>query len=319
MSETAGQHQEIEAYIQLRRLWIEDAVEAVSGDRTADPLDVFPAPPTERRAIADPGWDETTEASLRGIAARFGMGSEVDIPSGADEEIIDAGLAWKMESELEIAHGHLTLAGSKRTLTPDERVHLEHRYGKASEGVITEYELARFLASRAPDFEAFQEDVVLPLGYEVAPGYATIHEPTGQLVQIGSNRHGPVRLLLVEGYQGVDHQDKPRTYNPDGSVVMRLVSDLLKAQGDTDSSIGLVTSNTYGGSRTIDAVSAGLKNDRLFMVGMYGRQTLADIKGSAPAQASAGQLAGELHVTAERLLRLEAEWQTIKDGQAAES
>ena len=88
---------------------------------------------------------------------------------------------------------------------------------------------------------------------------------------------------------------------------MRFVSDVLTANGDNDSPIGLITSNAYA-SRIPEAMRAGLKNGREFGVAMYGRETLAKVQ-DAPMKPDTdlNQLPGELRVMHDNLQKLLSE------------
>ena len=84
-----------------------------------------------------------------------------------------------------------------------------------------------------------------------------------------------------------------------------MVAGVRAAAGDQTSSIGLITSTTYP-SRDIAAREAGLKSDRDFTVGMYGRSTLAKIQGKPASDPTPiNQIPGELYVIAEALQSLQ--------------
>src|SRR4051812_30743184 len=86
-------------YIEVRQLWLADAVELVTGSREGNPLDVFPQSTEVRRDA--PGLDltEEQESSFREIAGRFGIGGEMDVTSAAECHVLEGGLAWKIEAE----------------------------------------------------------------------------------------------------------------------------------------------------------------------------------------------------------------------------
>ena len=86
---------------------------------------------------------------------------------------------------------------------------------------------------------------------------------------------------------------------------MGIISDMLSAQGDEVSTVGFNTSNTYA-SNAIDTTRAGLERGRPFHVGMYGRQTLAEVEGKPAAEPTEIQhIPGEMYAMQVRLLGLE--------------
>lgn len=302
----AGAPETIEAYLADRKEWLVDAVELMTGSREGDPREVFPAPPEVRAEAPDPGLDDEQEVALREIASRFGLGGEVDVPSAAEVEIFEGGKPWKVKAEMEIANPNSIriYAGSPNRRTGAD----EGGYGSG-----TECEMVRRLAELDPDFVPLEEDVVVPFGYKVEEGFEVVAAPTGQLKQIGTRKEQPVYLLQVDREDFVNDQGESKYRNqPDGAALMGIVSNILRAQGQDTESIGLLTSSTYA-SRAIDVVRAGLRDGRVFRVGMYGRRTLADVKGEpVAAPTDLRQIPGELHVIAEKLAALEEEYQASR-------
>lgn len=316
MTGEADQGQEVrlqtEAYIAERKRWIGDAVELIAGDRSTDPTEVFQAPmkePDEARADqAGLDLNFEQEQSLRKIAGRFGVGGEQDVTSNADQQVLEGGKPCKVESELAIAGGSksIIMAGSPfRKLGTDETGYLETKYGTST---TTEFDMIRQVAEAQEGFEPSEQDEVLPFGYDIQNNYQLTDEATGQLVKIGSINGAPIVLLRVDRENFTDEEGKPKYRNqPDSAALMGFVSNVLSACGDEASSVGFNTSNTYA-SRAIDTVRAGLKAGRSFSVGMYGRKTLAEVKGEPVAEPTAiNQIPGELRVMHDKLQQLAAE------------
>lgn len=302
----------VEAYLAERQAWMREAVEVVTGDPNQDPLEIFPAA-TEVRADGQAlELTADAETALREVAGRFGIGGEKDVHSGSNHQLIEGGLAWKIDAEAAItdATDSIVYAGSEhRPINrEDEVAYMKNRLGEDVAVGANEYEIARQLAELEPGFEPLEEDIVLPFGYDISDGFKLVQETTGQLVQIGTNNGRPVTLLRVDRENYVDEEGANKYRNqPDSAALMGIISDILTAAGDEESTVGMNTSNTYS-SRVIDAVRAGLRRGRSFDVGMYGRQTLADVKGEAAAEPTAiNQIPGELHTIYAKLQQLEAE------------
>jgi hypothetical protein len=311
----------IEAYLAEGHEWIADAVGILSPDRDRnhDPLEIFPEPTEPRDAAPDPGLTPGQETGLREIAGRFGIGGETDVPTGADWQINEGGKPWKIEAEAAINEGATTIifAGS-----PDRsekngdmgRDEIDYMQGKLPEGktaATNEYDMVRQIAEMQPGFAALAQPETLPFGYDIQHGHALVHEPTGQLVKIGEIKGVPVLHLRVDRenyFDEVEGKNKFRN-RPDSKELMGFISDMLSAPTelkDEGARIGLNTSTTYA-SRVIDAMRAGIDRDRTFSVGMYGRQTLAEIRGIAVTEPTKiNHIPGEMYVMHTKLLELEA-------------
>lgn len=309
-------NQSIEAYLSERAAWMADAVEVLTGDREADPAVVF-APATEVRDDAAPlGLTAEQETFLREVAGRFGIGGEANVYSRAEVQILEGGKPWKIEAEAQIIHTAKTIlfAGSPyRKLGQDETDYLKAKLPEGTEPADNEYDMARQIAGLQEGFEALEADEVLPFGYNIQNNHSLVSEATGQLVRIGKLEEADVIMLRVdrENYEDEDGKAKYRN-QPDGAALLRVVSEVLSATGDDTSAVGINSSTTYA-SRAVDTVRAGLKSGRTFSVGMYGRQTLADVKGE-PVAAPTGinQIPGELHTMQEKLVQLAAECDASK-------
>lgn len=314
-----------EAYIAERQRWIGDAVELLTGDRSTEPTQVLQAPMTgPNEARADQAGLELSveqELSLREIAGRFGVGGEQDIKSNTDQEILEGGLPWKVEAEAinvlvrnrdteTIAHSPKTIifSGSPfRKLGATEISYLELKFGTAG---TTEFDMVRQVAEAQEGFEPSEQDEVLPFGYDIQNNHELKDEATGQLIKIGSIDGTSVVLLRIDRENYTNDEGEPKYRNqPDSAALMGFISGVLTACGDETSSVGFNTSTTYA-SRAIDTVRAGLKVGRSFNFGMYGRQTLAEVKGGAVAEpTSIHQIPGELRVMHDKLQQLAAELQ----------
>lgn len=307
--------QAAEAYASHVRKAVSRVAEILTGDEEADPSEVFVSP-TERRddqtvkeAFGDVELTPGLERDLREAVAPLGLGGEQDVASQASYQIVEGGKPWKVEAEVAIAAEADTIifAGSPhRNIGQDE---IDYIAGKLPEGVEpgkTELEMVRKIAEMQAGFEPLEEDSVLPFGYDISSNHEFTSEPTGQLVQIGTRLGKPVLLLRVDRENYLDDEGNSRyRYQPNSAALMGLVSQYLTANGDTESAIAIVTSSTYA-SRAVDTVIAGLENGRTFEVGMYGRETLAGVRGAEVAAPSPiNQLPGELRVFAEKLRTLE--------------
>jgi hypothetical protein len=320
----------VDAYLHTRMVWIGDAVELLGGDRDLDPTTVLEAPmqdPTQARADSEAFKLRETEtaglseaeitdlydqksAKLREIAGRFGIGGEADVLSRADVQINEGGKVWKVEAEDAIsAHAKtIIFAGQTvRKLGADEILYTEAKYGPQPQEV-SEFAMVRQVAEAHPRFVGLESDEAMPFGYEVTAEHRLITEPTDQLVKIGEIDGKPVMLLRVDSESFVDDEGKTKErFRPDSAAQMLFIAQVLSACGDETSSVGMNTSNTYS-SRSIDTVRAGLISGRTFDVGMYGRQTLADIQGKpTPEPTPLNQIPGELRVAYDKLLQLQAE------------
>jgi hypothetical protein len=304
------QRAEVQAYIDQRTQWMADAVELITGDREADPLEVFPAPTEPRNATEGLPLTEAQEAELRPIAERFGVGTEQDVPGTAQIRLKEGGLVWKVEAEAAIGGEQDTniFAGSPyRVINEVEVSHISVKYGVDMTDK-TEYDMVRFVAEQQPGFVANEQDEILPFGYALSAEHELVTEPTGQLVKIGEKNGQPVMLLRVDREYFTDDEgaQKPR-FQPDSAALMIFIGNVLSACGDETTAVGMDTSTTYA-SRVVDTMRAGLKSGRYFDVGMYGRQTLADAKNQPIAEPTAiNQIPGELYALYEKLKNLQSE------------
>lgn len=311
------QHINTEAYLAERAIWMADAVELISGSRETDPLSVFEPATEVRDDSTGMQLTDEQEVALREVAGRFGIGGEADVKSGATHQILEGGKPWKVEAEAKITEAAETIlfAGSpNRKLGQDEVDYLKTKLPEGEEPASTEYEMVRQIAEMQEGFEPLESDEELPFGYDINSNYAVLGEPTGQLVRIGSLNGADVVLFRVDRENYVDeNEEDPKKQNkyrnqPDSAALMGVVSEVLNLCGDDHSSVGINSSTTYA-SRAVDTVRAGLKNGREFKVGMYGRQTLADVKGD-PIAAPTGinQIPGELHTMQTKLAQLASEF-----------
>jgi hypothetical protein len=317
MSEyTYGNPEEsVEQYITTRSAWLEEAVKIAGAPEGSSPVEVFAAPTSVRADAPAPGYTTEQEEAIREIAGRFGIGGEADVPAIADVEIIEGGKPWKVEAEALIANpqGVRIYAGSsKRRIGADEAAYVQNKLANSEDAAATiEYDMVRQIAEMQPGFIPLEKDVVWPFGYKVEPGHAVVREKTGQLRQIGTQDDQPVVLLRVDREDYVDEQGADKYRNqPDSLALMSIVDSVYNTQGYGNQSIGLLTSNTYA-SRAVDIVRAGLKSGSDFRVGMYGRQTIAEVQDKPTAEpTSINQIPGELHVIAKKLALLAEESQS---------
>jgi hypothetical protein len=294
----------VEAYLAERREWMADAVGICSDDRNRkrDPLEIFlapPKPPEPRANAPDPGFTPGQETALRTVVARFGLGGEVDVPNGADYQVNEGGKARKIDAEAKVNQGArvIIFAGSPdRHIGEDEIEYMKKRLESDTALAESEYDMARQIAGWQEGFVPLGKPEVLPYGYDVDNDFALLREPTDQLVKIGKQNGAEVLQLRV------DRGSKKF----DTAAILGFISDMLSAEGDELSSVGMNTSTTYP-SRAVDIVRAGLQHGRPFHVGMYGRHTLAAVERKSAAEPTAiNQIPGELHVMQTKLLELQA-------------
>ncbi len=320
--EAVIQEQGPEAYLAERQAWVREAIEIITGDPTSDPNEVLPSAGQVRADSPGLTLSQEQEHGLREVAGRFGIGGEVDVTSGAACQILEGGKPWKIEAEAAIAGDAATIIFSASNmrragkgidaphLGQDEVDYMQGKYGVDLTGK-TEYDMARVIAESQEGYMALEQDEVLPFGYDIHNNPAFVTEPTGQLVKIGTARGKDVLLLRVDREDFVKDDGITLGYRkqPKTAELMSVVADVLTACGDTTSDIGFNTSNTYV-SRAIDVFRAGLMhgNGHGFSVGMYGRGTLAETKGTPAAEPTAiNQIPGELHVIYSNLEKLKAE------------
>jgi hypothetical protein len=297
---------EAQAYLAVRQQWMADATEVITGNREAVPSEVFPEPSEVRRESEGLELSPEQEAQLREVAGRFGVGGPEDVPSHANHQLIEGGLAWKIDAEAVITNpsGSVIFAGTphRKITREDEVAYVKNRLG-TEDVPENEYKLAKALAAIQPGFEPAEERV-LPFGYDIGNGFALQQEATGQLVQIGTNNGRPVMVVRVDRENYTDEEGNAKYRNqPDSTALMGFIAEVLSATGDEISSVGLNTSNTYS-SRVIDAVRAGLARNRKFDVGMYGRDTLTGVGAPLPKETEINQIPGELRTINDKLQHL---------------
>lgn len=281
----------------------------------ASPLEVFPAPNTVRSE--DTGLELTPEqeAGLRQAAAELGFGREADRTisemgfSGA-HVIIEGGLPHKIMAEaLMVKDDSLAdpstyiFAGSPhRKTTSDAEVASAEKQFDGKHG-DTEFDSARLAAESIPGFVASEEDQILPFGYDLDADYALVAQASGQFTLIGHIDGTPVVLMKIDRENYTDEEGNAKYRNqPDSAAVIKIVSQVLSGNGDSDQPIAFVTSSTYQASREVDAAGVAVEIDRPIAVATYGSARLAATKGeSAPAPAPINQLPGELHKLAQNV------------------
>lgn len=321
MVEAEGQHSpdnpelkhSIEARVHEQIGQIENLAVAIGGEGSSVE-DVFPEPPEVRQDAPRPEWTEEQIAAAREVAHGFGFGAEQDVSTDthAAAVILEGGLAWKLAAEAAALNnedpGTVIFAGSPhRVLREDEHEFVRDRLGGTLKDGATEYDLAKFFAN---SFVGGREERDLGFGYQVAKDNNTVEGDTGQLLQVGELEGQDVLLLRVDRENYTDEEGNMKYNQPDSAALMRFVGDVMTRCGDEETPVGLITSNTYA-SRTPDATRAGLKNGRLFAVGMYGRRTLAGVKGTEMTNDSPlEQLPGDLWMLHYKLQALKSELQS---------
>lgn len=311
--------QNIEAYLDQRQQWMGDAVVVYAGEEqeNRDPLSVFPEPTEVRTAAPAPELTSDQETALREIAGRFGLGGEADVLSAADYQINEGGRARKVDAEARINQGARVIiySGSPdRLFNPDnpidkdEIAYLEERLASGTEVAKTEYDMVAQVAGWQEGFVPLEVPEVLPYGYKLQSDHEVtfVAEPTGQVLKIGECNGAEVLHLRVDRENYFDEEEGKNKFcnRPNSAALMGFVSDMLSAQGDETSSVSINSSTTYA-SRAVDTVQAGLGHGRPFLVGMYGRQTLAHVESKPIAEPTEiHQIPGELHEMQVKLLQL---------------
>ena len=305
------------------------------GGEDAELDDVFPHPPDDRDTAPDPGWDERQEAEGRALGEALGYAAEKNVPSGVRRAVLklEGGKVWKMESEAEAIADEedveaVVVSGSPyRLIGEDEKAHkvaqFEEQLPKDMSDKERDEEVAEYaMMLEGEEFTEYDEAIeiaqgmveslvgdTLPYGYEVSEGNPLVHEATGQFVRWGKNSDGK-DVVTMRVDQGVDEETGKPKNRPNPMRRMGIISDILTAQGDTTTPVVFMTSNAYA-SRKVDALRAGLGNDRQYGVAMYGRETLARVKGE-PIQPGArlNQLPGDIRQTHDKLRQLLTEIQS---------
>lgn len=245
------------------------------------------------------------ELTLREIAGRFGIGCEIDSPSGAGVDIIASGAAWEIAAAAKtssVISAKIFAGSPHRMVSNEERTYL------AEEGLIssvdhrlTEYDASQLIARGCEGFAPLDEEEVLPFGYDIHSRNSVMKTATSQFIRIGHVGDGSdirkgVIMMHIDQYQDrVSQADGTRHSKHLLTVdIMSIVSRVLSQGGDDKSSIGLVASGTYASNR-IATVLAGLREDRRFALGTYSRETLASVKGEGtPSPVDIDQITGEL-------------------------
>lgn len=292
-----------------------ETLAVVIGGEGATVESVFPEPPEVRKDAPEPDWNEEQITAAREVAHEFGFGAEQNVPTGLEGGafILEGGLAWKIAAELEVIADEddpaaVIFAGSpNRKLRDDEKDFLREKYGTDLGEGATEYGLASFMADM---YATTRDERDLGVGYDVAEGSKAIttQGEAGQLLSVG--RHGArtdVALIRVDREYYTNEAGERKYNQPDSAALMGFVADALTAHGDKDTPVGLVSGHTYA-SRVPDADRASLHHGRKFAVGMYGRQTMADVKGEdIKPDSPLNQLPGDLFMMHFKLQALKAE------------
>lgn len=279
---------------------------------------VFDLPPDTRRLAPEPKWTDEQIAKAREVEHKLGYGAEHNVTSGlvGGVRMPEGGLAWKIAAEVEaladedpdaaivMTGSPYRILGDDAELGKQEIKFMAERYGAEFTLENTEYDLAEWFARRRvqePD------ERIVNFGYDLSQGNPSKSEPTGQLVQLGETAAGkPVYLLRVdqEDYKNEEGEDKYR-FKPDPARRMELVAEALEIDSPGyHEPVGFMTSNAYA-SRQFEAIRAGVKSGRQFGVAMYGRATLAAVKGTEILpDVELNQVPGDLRISYDNLRQL---------------
>ncbi|HSX45694.1 MAG TPA: hypothetical protein VLG27_01665 [Candidatus Saccharimonadia bacterium] len=321
---------------QLQMQWIEATARGIGGEK-ATIEEVFPLPPDVRDEAPDPDWNEEQEATARALGERLGYAAEQNVPSGTvgGVALVEGGKDWKIRAEVEalvdedvwavVISGsphrkigndekEFRIAECKQRLDKDPDITTEKKqelldlFTQAQDDV-TEYDLA---VENALDLvrDGSGSPTVLPYGYSLAEGNPLVYEKTGQFVLYGKDEKG--RDVIVMRVDREDYEDEESSkwkyrHQPDPMRRMGIIADILAANDETDTPVVFMTSNAYA-ERQVDAVRAGLKYGRQFAAAMYGRATLAFVKGEEMLpDARLNQLPGAIRIMYENNKKLLAE------------
>lgn len=307
-------HDELLVEVQEKLGWLESAAQEIGGPN-ATPESVFTPLNSDNRSQApDPNWNQRQQAVARELAQHLGYGSEYNVISGLQGgvRLLEAGKIWKVLAETDVLDQEnnvsmLVFAGSPYVpLGADERDFIERRGHDHIVGATNQYEATLAVARQLVETP---DEQVASYGYELSESNAVKFEPTGQFMRLGKAENGQdVVMIRVDREEFTDdgNQDRYR-YQPSQQRLMTMLSEILRHAGDTDSPIGLITSNAYA-SRQFDTIRAGLTDGRRYGVAMYGRETLAHMKGEPVAPATPlNQLPGELWLAYNKLRLLESD------------
>ncbi len=292
------------------------AVEAVTGDATQNPLEVFPNPADKERRqdveFSGVELNEEQEVAFRDAMSELGVGRESNRDAtmvGLDDgylAFLEGGQSHKMLAELNITAESavkpsvVILSGdSERNIPENEQTLTAKVLGLPLEDVgATEYEVAEQVFRAHPDFVA-QEEVILPYGYTI-DGELT-HETTGQFRQIGMIGDAPAVVMRIDREWHEDDAGNRSFKRPDNFTKMCIISAIEGVE-----SVGFVTSSTYQPSNEVDAIRVTNATGVVIKVPTYGTAELATAKKEEmPNQPALNQLAGEAYKTAQQLSKLE--------------
>lgn len=291
------------------------AVEAITGDASQNPLDVFPNPADkERREDVEFGVELTAdqEVAFRSAMAELGIGREsnrdaamVGLPDGY-LALLEGGQAHKMLAELNITAETairpraIILAGDTERAIPEKEQEVTARVlGINREQVgATEAAVAEQILRAHPDFVP-EDESVLPYGYTIDG--ELLDEQTGQLRRIGTIGEIPAVVMRIDREWYEDEQGERKFRRIDNFAKMKIVSQI-----EVGNAIGFVSSSTYQPSIEIDALRAAQETGSMIQVPTYGTAELARVKQEAlPQPPALQQLAGEAYKTAQQLAKLE--------------
>lgn len=287
------------------------SVEAVTGNPSDNPLEVFPNPRSAERR-SDVAFDEENvadEVGFRAAMAELGPGRMEDLTpeqAGLSEGYVavhEAGQSHKLVSQLQvmlessITPSAVVITASKDRVLPDaEREQTAQVIGLAVDEVgKTEYEVSRQVI-RA--FGEFMEGDTYELHRYNAAGEVVEGDDASVVLHTEGSLGGIDVLFMEIG----------REYNEDGTYVQLnnegKMSAISAALDESEAQIGFYTSATYEPGNKVEALLSEEKTGREAKVVTYGVNRLAAVKGQEPAQPSLSQLAAEAHkvaILAERI------------------
>lgn len=326
-------------WVDVQMTEIESAAKLIQGDE-ATVEDVFPLPPEERDTADTPEWTTEQISIARNVAHRLGYGAESDVSSGAHRSrvLIEGGLVWKIDAETEAADNedvfeYVYCGTPHRKLRADEREYITRKIeglsliiDSADHDDLAEAQrfrdaLVELLDNEGAteyDYAALRATQKVALGprdgEDLSLGYTIISEnqvtlsfgSNGQFKNMGYTADGrAVHLLRVDRENHVDSSGELKFQQPNPAALMGFIVDISRAQGRHDPVV-FITSNTYA-SRVPAAVLAGLLSNHYCAVGMYGRETLARVKGTALQEDTPlNQLPGDIGVYYAQLKQIRA-------------
>lgn len=251
------------------------------------------------------------EQQIRQLSEALGIGCPYDITpemAGAPTErttIVEAGLVWKMQAELDIAlkdgNGPIIMGGSRFEQPNDAELEkLALISGKTVDDLrgMTQYDAAYMILASQQGFELAENTAAIDAKRAASD--------TGD-VPIDFDGQGDILYTGTINGRDMYMYDVPRRQDPEkpGKFQAFKASDILEHISANDlggNDICLVTSTTYIATRAIECDKATERGVSGVFVAGYGQETLAVYKsGGVPKPVAMNQILAEVAATANKL------------------